>query len=251
MTDGQAKLHAALERLSQEDQIALQDLIARACDHLGSQPRMETVFDFLERHNPQLLDRWLNEVEAPRTPPCATREVRTSSLHIAASCHARLKLLGDERHERPTYRALCGFRSTDGRLCSASVGSVERWNPVRGSGAGDVYEALRLIDSARSKPLQRSNWLISAPMDFPGFIERDGGYYEVIRPRLERDRNGNFRRRTRGRREMPGYLWETAERSGMLSREDAHRDMIGSIAPLPSSIKCHLCGRMNLVAPPE
>ena len=50
---------------------------------------------------------------------------------------------------------------------------------------------------------------------------------------------------------MPHYLWETAERSGMLSSEDAQRDIIGSIAPLPSSIKCHLCGRINLVAPPE
>ena len=251
MTDGQANLHAALERLSQEDQINLQDLIARACDHLGTQPRMEKVFDFLERHDPQLLDRWLNELDAPKTPPCASREVRSTSSHIAASCHARLKLSGDERHGHPTHRALCGFRSTDGQPCSATIGAVEWANPATGSGVGDVYEALRMIDMARSSPLTASKWLISAPKEFPGFVERAGGYYEVIRPRRERDRNGNFRRRTRGRRDMPRYLWETAERSGMLSREDAQRDMIGSIAPLPSSIKCHLCGRMNLVAPPE
>ena len=209
------------------------------------------MFDFLERHNPQLLNRWLNDVEVPRTPPCATRKVRNPSSQITASCHAHLKLLRDERHGHPTYRALCGFRSTDDKPCSATIGTVERWNPISGSGAGDVYEALRLIDPARTEPLLRSNWLMSAPTGFAGFVERAGGYYEVIRPRRERDQNGNFRRRTRGRRDMPGYLWETAERSGMLSREGAQRDIIGSIAPLPSSIKCHLCGRINLVAPPE
>ena len=251
MTDGQANLHAALERLSQEDQVALQDLIARACDLTGCQPRLETVFDFLERHNPQLLNRLLSEVEAPRTPPCATRKVRNASSHIAASCHAHLKLLRDERHGHPTYRALCGFRSTDGKPCSATIGTVERWNPESGSGAGDVYEALRMIDPARTEPLLRSNWLMSAPTDFAGFVERDGEYYQVIRTRRERDQHGNVRRRTRGRRDMPDYLWETAERSGMLSREDAQRDIIGSIASLPALIECHLCGRMNLVAPPE
>ena len=183
MTDEQVNLQAALERLSQEDRIALQDLIVRACTHLDNQPRRETVFDFLEQHNPRLLHRWLNELEAPRTPLCPTRKVRNPSSHTAASCHAHLKLFRDEEHGHPTCRALCGFRSTFGKPCSATIGAIQNWNPESGGGAGDVYEPLRMIDPGGTEPLRRSKWPISAPTDFPGFFEQAGGRRPANRSR--------------------------------------------------------------------
>jgi len=161
---------------------------------------------------------------------------------------------GQERGQGPAFRAICGFASPDGQSCPATIGLVYETDSRQGSGVGDFFEALRAIGAYPWTHGSDSGWLITAPPEFPGFIPRNDGFFEVVRPRRERDRNGAYRRRWHGRRDLPDYLWETAMRSDLLSAGDAlaaQRDILGWVAALPTVVKCPRCGRLSHVNLPS
>lgn len=187
-----------------------------------------------DRHNGTRINRAIADGDDRAAPP--------------AKAIARIKPVA---HGADEYFAICGFVSTDGKTCSQRLGTVTRASPLPGSGPGDVAAALS-VELGAPPP---KAWVMTAPPEFCGFDQLSGGGYQVIRTRRERDRYGQIRRRMRGRRDAPSYVWEAAERSGLLSHQPSkagkgNYDIIGSIPSLPALITCPLCGRLNRVESP-
>lgn len=160
---------------------------------------------------------------------------------------ARMKPLG---RDGTRFRVLCGRPHP----CPARLGEASMPN---GREASRVHwlathlEAETYGPQQQYTPVRKGSWIVTAPPEFPGFERVADGSFRVIRTSRVRDRDGQYVRRTMGRREVPSLLYSEASPRGTLDVRRGQRGIVGWFPRLPAVLWCPTCGLTNLVEDPE